>query len=244
VTIVILLVLVVVLWVVVLVPGALRRRAERRGDGSIEHFHQQLQLLEHAGPKLVTPAYRLHTALPGGDGSGEMPAIASISSRPKLVLLRPVDDEETADVDDLDGCHYERVGVLDRPEPITPRHQTRAGLNDYRRQQARQRCSMLLRCLVAASISTALIGMFPALHLLWIGTGITGLAALGLLGLIAYAKEVETLQSRRRPSYASPPWLDAPEIDDPYVAAATAGYPGAWDEEYEQMLPDRIASAR
>jgi hypothetical protein len=244
VTIVILLVLVVVLWVVVLVPGALRRRAERRGDGSIDHFHHQLQLLEHAGPKLVAPAYRLHTAMPGGDGCGEMPPIASISSRPKLVLLRPVGDEETADVDGWDGAHYERVGVLDRPEPIVSPDRTRAGLNYHRRQQARQRCTMVLRCLVAASLSTALIGMFPSLHLVWIGTGITGLAALGLLGLIAYAKELEAIQARRRPTYAGEHWLDAEEIDDPYLGAAAAGYPGAWDEEYEGALPDQIASAR
>ena len=69
----ILLVLVVLLWVAVLAPSAWRRFGERQGVGSIDHFHHQLQLLEHAGPKTVAPAYRLHTALPGGR-STEAPA--------------------------------------------------------------------------------------------------------------------------------------------------------------------------
>ena len=62
----ILLVFVVLLWVAVLAPSAWRRFGERQGVGSIDHFHHQLQLLEHAGPKTVAPAYRLHTAMPGG----------------------------------------------------------------------------------------------------------------------------------------------------------------------------------
>ena len=109
----ILLVLVVLLWVAVLAPSAWRRFGERQGVGSIDHFHHQLQLLEHAGPKSVAPAYRLHTALPGGRPA-EAPHQRSTSSRPKLVLLRPTDDAAAADVDDSEGCHYERVGVLDR----------------------------------------------------------------------------------------------------------------------------------
>ena len=73
VTIVILLVFVVLLWVAVLAPSAWRRFGERQGVGSIDHFHHQLQLLEHAGPKTVAPAYRLHTALPGGRSRKQSP---------------------------------------------------------------------------------------------------------------------------------------------------------------------------
>ena len=115
----ILLVLVVLLWVAVLAPSAWRRFGERQGVGSIDHFHHQLQLLEHAGPKTVAPAYRLHTAVPGRPARPTSAADQSVdSSRPKLVLLRPTDDAAAADVDDGEGCHYERVGVLDRPEPV------------------------------------------------------------------------------------------------------------------------------
>jgi hypothetical protein len=237
VTIVILLVLVVVLWVVVLAPGAWRRRAERQGVGSIDHFHHQLQLLEHAGPKLVAPAYRLHTAMPGG-GTVETHSLVDVDdARPKLVLLRPVDDEQSSDIDGNDGCHYERVGVLGTPPPATSMAETRAGLAAYRRQQARQRCTMLLRCLTGVSLSTGLLGMFSSMRLAWVFTGLTGIAALALVGLIAYAREIEAHQRRPRVAAA----VDSFE-DDMYYGAAEAGYPGAWDDEDE--FPRQASAAR
>ena len=224
VTIVILLVFVVLLWVAVLAPSAWRRFGERQGVGSIDHFHHQLQLLEHAGPKTVAPAYRLHTALPGGQSNETSVDLSVDSSRPKLVLLRPTEDAAAADVDGGDGAHYERVGVLDRPEPACLPHVS-AALPSMRREQARRRCTTLLRCLGGVAISTALIGVFPGMHLAWVFTGLTGLAALGLVGLMAYAKELEAEQARRR---------SRREAVDPGPRAgypATAGYPGAWDED-------------
>jgi hypothetical protein len=56
---------------------------ERGGVVSIDHFHHQLELLEHAGPKIVTPAYRLRSA-------GSEAPVGVASARPKLVLLRAV----------------------------------------------------------------------------------------------------------------------------------------------------------
>ncbi len=195
-TILILLVLVVLLWVAVLAPSAWRRFTERQGVGSIDHFHHQLQLLEHAGPKTVAPAYRLHTAVPG-DGSPDTVAPSVDSSRPKLVLLRETTDPAMADVDDGDGCHYERVGVLDRPEPACL-PEVGGDLSAMRREQARRRCTVLLRCLCGVAISTGIIGVWPGMHLAWIFTGLAGFAALALVGLIAYAKEIEAEQQRRR----------------------------------------------
>jgi len=228
VTILILLVLVVLLWVAVLAPSAWRRYGERQGVGSIDHFHHQLQLLEHAAPKTVAPAYRLHTAVPAGSAT-DVSAPVVDSSRPKLVLLRPTDDAAAADVDDSDGCHYERIGVLDPPEPVClPEVGVGVDLREFRREQARHRCTMLLRCLGGVAISTALIGLFPGMHLAWVFTGLFGLAALGLLGLIAYAKELEAEQARRRTR------LEAGRGPHGGVGApdpATAGYPGAWDED-------------
>jgi hypothetical protein len=223
VTVVILLVLVVLLWVAVLAPSAWRRFGERQGVGSIDHFHHQLQLLEHAGPKTVSPAYRLHTATPGSPSTELSTETAVDSSRPKLVLLRPTDDAASADVDGDDGSHYERVGVLDRPEPVC-RPEIGAELPAYRREHARRRCTMLLRCLGGVAISTALIGVFPALHPVWVVTGISGLAALGLVGLMAYAKELEAEQARRRARRRA---ANARHADSP----ATSGYPGAWDDD-------------
>jgi hypothetical protein len=224
VTIVILLVLIVLLWVAVLAPSAWRRFGERQGVGSIDHFHHQLQLLEHAGPKTVAPAYRLHTALPGVQSDETFTDLSVDSSRPKLVLLRPTEDAAAADVDGGDGAHYERVGVLDRPEPACL-PQRSVALPSMRREQARRRCTTLLRCLGGVAISTALIGVFPGMHLAWVFTGLTGLAALGLVGLMAYAKELEAEQARRRSR------REAVEMAQQSSYPGSAGYPGAWDED-------------
>ncbi len=241
----ILLVLVVVLWIAVLAPSAWRRRSERKGVGSIDHFHHQLELLEHAGPKIVAPAYRLHTAFPGGGPVETSGVEVDDSSRPKLVLLRPTDDEDLADIDGDDGCHYERVGVLEAPEPPACPTETRAELAAYRRQQSRQRCTLLLRGLTGVAGFTAVLGAFPGLHLAWIFTGITGLAALGLVGLIGYAREIETQRrSQRAAAMLRQQWSD--EDDAEFVPpAAVAGLPGAWDEEYDDFdYPQQVASGR
>jgi hypothetical protein len=235
---VILLVLVVVLWIVVLTPSALRHHAERQGVGSIDHFHQQLALLEHAGPKFVAPAYRLQTAVPGGYGGRDYPPTEIVSQRPKLVLLRPVDDEGSADIDDVDGAHYERVRVLDAPEPATSLAQTRAELAAYRRQQARHRCTVILRLVITATISTAILGLLPQARLAWIFTGLFAVMALGLIGLMGYAREVEAARSQRRP-----PRITEQYYQEDYSGAAEAGYPGAWDDEFGTGT-GRIAAAR
>ena len=226
----ILLVLVVLLWVAVLAPSAWRRFGERQGVGSIDHFHHQLQLLEHAGPKTVAPAYRLHTALPGAQSTATAADSPVDSSRPKLVLLRPTDNAEAADVDGDDGSHYERVGVLDRPEPACL-PEVSVDLPSVRREQARRRCTTLLRCLTGVAISTALIGIFPAMHLAWVFTGLSGLAALGLVGLMAYARELEAEQARRRSRRRGCPRS---------TTSASAGYPGAWDDD-DVEAPQAVA---
>ena len=152
------------------------------------------------------------------------------SSRPKLVLLRPTDNADAADVDGTDGAHYERVGVLDRPEPVCL-PEVGVELSSLRREQARRRCTMLLRCLGGVAISTGLIGLFPGMHLVWIFTGLSGLAAMGLVGLMAYAKELEAEQDRRRSRAAAR--VAGPDAE----GWANAGYPGAWDEDDVRAPP-------
>jgi hypothetical protein len=147
------------------------------------------------------------------------------SSRPKLVLLRPTEDAAAADVDDDEGCHYERVGVLDRPEPVCL-PEAGADLRVLRHDQARRRFSILLRCLGGVAVSTFIIGLWPGMHLAWVFTALTGLPALALLGLVAYANELKE-ERRRRGSRRADAFLDAVE----YIDAATAGYPGAWDDD-------------
>jgi hypothetical protein len=241
---VILLVLVAVLWVVVLAPSVLRRIRERGGVGSVDHFHHQLELLEHAGPKLVAPAYRLRSGRSDADDS------AVASSRPKLVLLRAVSDGRAADIDDVGGAHYARVGVIEPPEPPVSPAQTRAELAGYRRQQARQRCTLVLRLLAAAAVTTGILGVLPALRLAWIFTGLTGIAALALAGLIAYAREIEG-QRRQYRSRVGEHQAMAVQDDWPDMEgrAAQSGFPGAWDEDVDvgalgsESLPQRRTAA-
>jgi hypothetical protein len=237
---VILLVLVAVLWVVVLTPSAWRRISERGGVGSVDHFHHQLRLLEHAGPKLVTPAYRLGGARPGATTPCDLS-----SSRPKLVLLRPVDDGQNADIKDVDGAHYERVGVIETPEPPVSSAQTEAELAGYRRLQARQRCTFMLRLLGALAISTGILGALPALRLAWIFTGVTGIAALTLIGLVAYAREIEgQRQQHRTRRQGHPQERDASyRSSGPTIRAAQSGLPGGWDGQDDP--PERwVATGR
>jgi hypothetical protein len=244
VTIVILLVLVGLLWVAVLAPSAWRKFGERQGVGSIDHFHHQLQLLEHAGPKTVSPAYRLHTALPTSAGTAaETPLLAADSSRPKLVLLRPTDDAVTADVEDHEGLHYERIGVLDRPEPACP-PEVGEDLRALRRDEARRRFTLFLRCLGGVALSTFIIGIFPGMHLAWVFTALTGLPALALVGLVAYAREVEAQQRihRRGQRPVAVHRDDAfAEPDEASFDPATAGYPGAWDDDVGEV-PRAVAA--
>jgi hypothetical protein len=79
------------------------------------------------------------------------------------------------------------------------------------------------------AVSTGLIGLFPRLHLAWVFTALSGLAALALVGLIAYAKQVEAEQQRRR-ARAERRSSDAAGVRD-NVDPASAGHPGAWDDE-------------
>ena len=153
------------------------------------------------------------------------------SSRPKLVLLRPTDDAAAADVDDDDGCHYERVGVLDRPEPVCLPEST-VDVRLLRHDQARRRFSTLLRCLGGVAVSTFIIGLLPGMHLAWIFTALTGIPALALLGLMAYANE---LKEERRRHGLRPLGTVVDAVD--YIDPATAGYPGAWDDDEPFEMP-------
>jgi hypothetical protein len=235
---VILLVLVVILWLLVLAPSLYRRFSERDGVGSIDHFHHQLNLLEHAGPKLVSPAYRLHSAVPGG--SVERAAeVDPPMYRGKLVLLRPVDDEEHADIDDVEGAHYERVGVLDPPEPPAVLDQSRVELQAYRRQQARRRCSSILLVLTGLTVTSGILGMLPGLHLAWVFTSLCAIALVAMVGLIAYAREFQAQGTRWAPSPVGAEERDERDEREAYGAhlgAAESGYPGAWDDE-DDLLP-------
>jgi hypothetical protein len=108
-----------------------------------------------------------------------------------------------------------------------------ADLRGLRRDQARRRFSILLRCLGGVAVSTFIIGLWPGMHLAWIFTALTGLPALALLGLMAYANELKE-ERRRRGSRR-------PEGFVEYIDPAVAGYPGAWDDDEPFEAPRAAA---
>jgi hypothetical protein len=79
-------------WMVVLAPTVWKRFSGNHAGASIASFHHELRLLEHSGPKLIAPAFRLETAYSGAaspPSSSGYPAVSSMPGRPSLVLLEP-----------------------------------------------------------------------------------------------------------------------------------------------------------
>jgi hypothetical protein len=72
------------LWTALLGPGVARWLRQHRPTTSIASFHRQLRGLEHSGPKLVEPAYRLG----GAERSESYYEPRREPERPQLVLLR------------------------------------------------------------------------------------------------------------------------------------------------------------
>jgi hypothetical protein len=76
--------LILALWVALLAPGVVKWFRNHKPSTSIASFHRQLRLLEHTGPKLVEPAYRLE----GEDRRvTEWEEPAPPARTPRLVLL-------------------------------------------------------------------------------------------------------------------------------------------------------------
>ena len=166
----------------------------------------------------------------------------------KLVLLRPTDDEGQPTSTATTAATTSGWACSRPPSPRLCQAETRAELAAYRRLQARERCTMLLRCLTGVAITTGVLGVFPGMHLAWIFTGLSGVALLALVALIGYAREIEVQFERER--RRSGPAFTSLEVDssgnfydyeDVAVGAAEAGYPGAWDD-YE--LPRQAAGGR
>lgn len=238
-----LLILIAAMWIVVLAPGLLRRRSERKSVGSIDHFHHQLHLLERSGPKLVAPAYRLQSvesATGMAVGSSGFPAVTSMPGRPNLVLLKPVDhdDVDPAEVvDDGAGGHYQRIGPPEMPSTPAPSVIRLADPDRYRRQQQAKRRRDVLGLTLGTTVVTGLLGIVPSLHILWVATVLGGMALATYVGLMVYAQRL--LGSR--PQVARPTHATSP---------AQAGYPGGWDtdatsyQDFEYHEPMRAAGGR
>ncbi|MGH9029693.1 MAG: hypothetical protein ACRDV4_08780, partial [Acidimicrobiales bacterium] len=146
-TIVIVLVLVIV-WLAVLAPMAVRYFREGRSKDSVESFHEQLHLLERAGPKLVAPAHTLDGADPEGTSPAEL---ASSNGRSGGDGVREM------------GSHT-GLYLLEAAAPsglVT----SRARLHRRRRGQRRRRDLVLMA--MATAVLSGGLGALGGLHLLW-----------------------------------------------------------------------------
>jgi hypothetical protein len=246
----------VALWAVVLAPALLKKWLDRRSTVSIDTFHQQLHLLERAGPKLVDPAYRLETVQSSAGmavGESGFPAVSSRPSRPNLVLLEPVSDADTGPgvgdevVDTFSGEHFRRVGTPTTDDEPS-RRLAAARIEDLRRHQAQRRRRDLLLGLATTLVITGLLGL--AVPMFWVLTGLAAVALGGYIGLAAYA---QLLEEERRPRAAGrngrmsrsapggPPSGGAwPPVTDGGWAASS-GYPGAWDDDLGDESPRAVA---
>ncbi|MGH9091709.1 MAG: hypothetical protein ACRDZR_10090 [Acidimicrobiales bacterium] len=267
------LLILVALWIVVLAPAFVKKWLDRRSTVSIDTFHQQLHLLERAGPKLVPPAYRLETAQSATGmavGASGFPAVSSRPSRPNLVLLQAVGEGEAgvvADggpggevVDDASGAHYRRLAPAHVLDEGPSRRLARAQVEAFRRHTVQRRRRDLLIGMVVTLVLSGLLGL--AVSLFWVVTVVAALALAGYVGLAAYAQLLEA--DRRGPAAPADGygWLSATDAGGrgpgarevagqggPAAAAtdrwmATVGYPGAWDDEDGSYEEPREAAAR
>lgn len=217
--------LLVVLWVGVLTPRAVRHFRQATAKSSIEDFHQQLHLLERAGPKLVEPAYRLASG--DGVGFGE-PAMLSA----------------TGWVETGSGAGLVLMASPAHPQSGVARHHASAAA----RRARRRRRDILLGALTI-TVVTGLLGAMHALHLLWVLTAISVLVVAGYVALAAYVQILdaerqalrpvadvggrqESFQpawTRRQPRDATRPVMPGVEVVASELREARAGYPGSWD---------------
>lgn len=231
------LLILVVLWIVVLAPAAVKKLLDRRSSVSIDSFHQQLHLLERAGPKLVPPAYRLETAQSATGmavGQSGYPAVSSRPGRPNLVLLQPVPEDEDGagcDVVDAAGDRFRRVAPAAsagaRSAPSWPER-----MDDLHHRQVRRRRRDLLLGMAATVAVSGLIGI--AVPLFWVLTVLATVALAGYVGLAAYAQVLEEADRRlagRRPGRPGDGW------------SAGGGYPADWREDDGDLQPLRQVAA-
>lgn len=210
--------IILALWVVLLAPGVARWCREHQPTTSIASFHRQLRLLEHAGPKIVEPAYRL-----GGAGAPWMGrrAVDPPAPPPRLVLLSSAASvkEPTMRYDDRYEDRYaahapdQFVDAYDEwgAEPATPATRGRHAAMSYREttmhrfsdfdaydegalamspERARARRRIILISLGGATLATAVLGFIPDLSMLWVLTVLGAIATAAYVGLMYYAANI------------------------------------------------------
>lgn len=149
-----------VIWAVVLIPPALRNRAEGRPGDSISAFHRQLTVLRRTGPT----ARRL--AATGLDGRTRSPISRPPVSRPAAAASRggmaPL------------GLVGGPVGVNTRPSSS--------------RSRTLQRRREVLGALAAGAAATLVLGTLPFLRFLWALNMVADLLLAAYVGLLIHQR--------------------------------------------------------
>ena len=196
----IVLILVAVLWIAVLVPSVISKLSERRSAGSIDHFHERLDLLERTGPKLVEPAYRLTGTESAGSPAGSVQVtVASSSVRPNLVLMPPVENGSIpfrSDVEDPESSDgFVRLltsgGDGSESEPELSAAEQRWLVAADRRRLARRRRRDVFGILCGLAALTGLLGLVHPLRGAWIASAVFLGLLLAFVGLAMYGQRVE-----------------------------------------------------
>lgn len=202
-----LVVIIVVAWVLILIPGFLRRRSAGNATDSISHFHQQLRILEHSAPKpIVTPAYRLRVE---GDDSSvgdagcttEPPTLTVIGARdlprPALAFLAdPLDIPASPVLDAADERSIDRY----RGSSLDVGQRADMGTRRLTRQRRRD----TLGVLVLVVLASFLIGFVPGASVAWAATGIFGIALVAYVAQLVHLRRMAE-ERERKLHYLRPP---------------------------------------
>jgi hypothetical protein len=253
--------IILALWVALLAPGVVKWVRHHQRATSIASFHRQLRLLEHSGPNLIEPAYRL--------GGQDEPVTERDAPRvpravPRLVLVHSSHKESTMGYDDRYEGRYEEQYEESYVEPLEPtpswddpwgraeehreparrgRHTVRApyeyedeeeleGFSVLSPDQARVRRTRIIAGLSLTIAGTFFIGLVAGLTPLWAVTVIALASLGGYLALMYYASNAGLYGQG---SYASiTPVARA-------VVQVETGYAEDYDDGWES---DRLAAAR
>ncbi|HEY3941933.1 MAG TPA: hypothetical protein VGL60_05560 [Acidimicrobiales bacterium] len=229
----VILVILAAVWVVVLAPTAWKKLTGRRSGGSIDSFHHELRLLEHTGPKLIPPAFRLETAYAGGPADRShrrLPAVSSMPGRAPLVLLEPnavLEPPATTRSEVPAMSRGARSTSATTPQRRATAQTRRAGyqtpaqtaaadelLAGPRRRRARRRRLVAFAMLLVVVAGTGALGTERPYRLAWVVAGLGVIALLGLGALVGYARLVGLIDAGGRPA-PGPLWSRRSEPDDP-----------------------------
>jgi hypothetical protein len=203
-----LVVIIVVAWVLILIPGFLRRRSAGNATDSISHFHQQLRILEHSAPKpLVTPAYRLRVE---GDDSSVAdagcttapPTLTVVGARdlPRPALAFLADPLDIPAWPDLDGA--DERGIEGRPGSSLDDVGQRADM--VTRRLTRQRRRDTLGVLILVVLASFLVGFVPGASVAWAATGVFGIALVAYVAQLVHLRRMAE-ERERKLHYLRPP---------------------------------------